>query len=245
MAGHLTFTKLAVSDLRKAESLFASNDPYCKVILNGDSFKTPAIKNGGSSAAWPGPMQLAVPSIVDLKEVRIEVWQDNSSKKKTDDVLIGFGTIAVSDLAAAATAGLAKTAALSYEKKGKLDSAGKFSAQIVFTATPTAPTPAPTAPAAVAVQAAPAAPVPATAAVAVVPPVVVAAEAPSAAAPAQAVVPVTAAPPVQAPVVAAVVAPVATQPTAVPQSAVAAAAASDRQLKLTHLAASELRHTEA
>jgi C2 domain len=248
MAGHLTFTRLAVSDLRKTESLFASNDPYCKVILNGDSFKTPAIKNGGSSAAWPGPLQLAVPSIADLKEVRIEVWQDSSSKKKTDDVLIGFGTIAVSDLAAAAAAGLAKTAALSYEKKGKLDSAGKFSAQIVFTATPTAPTPAPTAPAAVAVQAAPAAPaapVPAAAAVAVVPPVVVAAEAPSAAAPAQAVAPVTAAPPVQAPVVAAVVAPVATQPTVVPQSAVAAAVASDRQLKLTHLAASELRHTEA
>jgi C2 domain len=244
MAGHLTFTKLAVSDLRKTESLFASNDPYCKVILNGDSFKTPAIKNGGSSAAWPGPMQLAVPSIVDLKEVRIEVWQDNSSKKKTDDVLIGFGTIAVNDLAAASTAGLAKTAALSYEKKGKLDSAGKFSAQIVFTAAPTAPTPTPTAPAAVAVQAVPIAPAAETVAAAV--PVVAAAEAPVAAAPAQAVaVPAAAAPPVQAPVVAAVAAPVSTQPAVVPQSAVTAAAASDRQLKLTHLAASDLRHTEA
>jgi C2 domain len=244
MAGHLTFTKLAVSDLRKTESLFASNDPYCKVILNDDSFKTPAIKNGGSSAAWPGPLQLAVPSIVDLKEVRIEVWQDNSSKKKTDDVLIGFGTLAVNDLAAAAAAGLAKTAALSYEKKGKLDSAGKFSAQIVFTAAPTAPTPAPTAPAAVAVQAVPATPAPAAAAVLVAVPVVVA-EAPSAAAPAQAVAVPTAptAASVQAPVVAAVAAPVATQPAAVPQSA--ATAASDRQLKLTHLAASELRHTEA
>jgi trimeric autotransporter adhesin len=254
MAGHLTFTKLAVSDLRKTESLFASNDPYCKVLLNGDSFKTPAIKNGGSSAAWPGPLQLAVPSSTDLKEVRIEVWQDNSSKKKTDDVLIGFGTISVNDITAAAAAGLAKTAALSYEKKGKLDGAGKFSAQVAFTATPTAPTPAPAAPAAATTAVV-------QAAVAVTEPAAVAA-APAAATPAivtavaQAAAPAAAAMPVQAvaaptaavtePLQPPAAAPAAAQPIAVQQStATAAAAASDRQLKLTHLAASELRHTEA